>query len=142
MRDGAVGTAVKLKGNWHCFAVDSISYRNSLGTGHYNRVTHMDIETGVCTTEEYNYSGFLSPLNEEVGLHAQFETLLFQLTCENSACETAPLSSSRAICVNFDYQKVVEGNHAPDYGRRASQMTKPGLIVHPTEGTQNSLRLR
>lgn len=62
----AVGTAQFVKGNWYCSAVDSISYRNFPGTGHYNRVVHMDTLTGVCKMEKLVYSGSLSPLNEEV----------------------------------------------------------------------------
>lgn len=83
----ALGTAVQYKGNWYCSPVDSISYRNFPGTGHYNRVTHMDVETGACETEKYVYSGSLSPLNEEVGFHTQLETFKLQLTSELLACD-------------------------------------------------------
>lgn len=60
------GTAINIKGNWYCSSVDSISYTNFPGTGHYNVVTYMNTSTGACTTEKYVYSGSLSPLNEEV----------------------------------------------------------------------------
>ena len=65
------GTAINIKGNWYCSSVDSISYTNFPGTGHYNVVTHMNTTTGSCTTEKYVYSGSLSPLNEEVGQYLQ-----------------------------------------------------------------------
>ena len=62
-----VGTAINIKGNWYCSSVDSISYTNFPGTGHYNVVTYMNTSNGACTTEKYVYTGSLSPLNEEVG---------------------------------------------------------------------------
>ena len=62
----AVGTANNHNGNWYCSSVDSISYRNFPGTGHYNRVIHMDTITGECKVEKFVYSGSLSPMNEEV----------------------------------------------------------------------------
>ena len=63
-----VGTAIDIKGNWYCSAVDSISYTNFPGNGHYNRVIHMDTATGECTMDKHFYSGSLSPLNEEVSV--------------------------------------------------------------------------
>ncbi|KAL8916141.1 MAG: hypothetical protein Q9208_008678 [Pyrenodesmia sp. 3 TL-2023] len=63
----AVGTAKKIAGNWYCSEVKAITYSNFPGTGSYNKVTHMDINTGQCTTERHNYSGSLAPMSEEVG---------------------------------------------------------------------------
>ena len=62
----AVGTAVEIKGNWYCSAVDMITYTNFPGTGSYNKLTSMDAITGNCETIKYNYTGSLAPLNEEV----------------------------------------------------------------------------
>ena len=71
----AVGTAQLIKGNWYCSAVDSVSYRNFPGTGHYNRVVHMDTVTGECKMEKFVYSGSLAPLNEEVRSYIQLQSL-------------------------------------------------------------------
>lgn len=60
------GTASNINGNWYCSSVDSISYTNFPGTGHYNLVTYMNTSNGACITEKYVYTGSLSPLNEEV----------------------------------------------------------------------------
>ena len=62
------GTAQEINGNWYCSPVKAITYTNFPGFGHYNKVTHMDASTGQCTQQRYDYSGSLSPLNEEVGL--------------------------------------------------------------------------
>ena len=69
----AIGTAQFIKGNWYCSAVDSVSYRNFPGSGHYNRVVHMDTNTGQCIMEKFVYSGSLSPLNEEVSPHIRLK---------------------------------------------------------------------
>ncbi|KAL8794335.1 MAG: hypothetical protein Q9195_003162 [Heterodermia aff. obscurata] len=73
------GTAVNVKGNWYCSSVDSISYTNFPGTGHYYLVTYMNTSTGACTTQQYDYTGSLSPLNEELALHVRGPTWLKQL---------------------------------------------------------------
>ena len=61
------GTAQEINGNWYCSKVEAITYTNFAGNGSYNKVTHMDATTGQCFFQQYNYSGSLSPLNEEVG---------------------------------------------------------------------------
>lgn len=63
----AAGSAQEIKGNWYCSEVKAITYGNFSGNGYYNEVTNMDASTGRCTSEQYGYSGSLSPLNEEVG---------------------------------------------------------------------------
>ncbi|KAL2041325.1 hypothetical protein N7G274_005707 [Stereocaulon virgatum] len=75
----AAGPAQEINGNWYCSEVDAISYANFPGTGYYNKVTDMDESTGECTTERYNYSGSLSPLDEELSLHIRGPTWLKQV---------------------------------------------------------------
>ncbi len=62
----AAGTAQEINGNWYCSEVAAISYTNFPGNGSYNKVTNMDATTEQCSVEQYDYSGSLSPLNEEV----------------------------------------------------------------------------
>ena len=63
----AAGSAKQINGNWYCSEVDAITYHNFPGYGQYNKVTHMDPKTGECETKVNQYSGSLSPLDEEVG---------------------------------------------------------------------------
>ena len=60
------GVAEESKGNWYCSRAQAITYSSFPGHGYYNKVTNMDAETGQCQSEQYAYSGSLSPLNEEV----------------------------------------------------------------------------
>ena len=62
----AAGSASQYKGNWYCSPVKAITYSGFPGSGWYNKVTKMDAASGECESERYDYSGSLSPLNEEV----------------------------------------------------------------------------
>lgn len=62
----AAGTAKEINGNWYCSSVQAITYSNFPGTGSYRKVTQMNASSGVCSQQQYTYSGSLSPLNEEV----------------------------------------------------------------------------
>ena len=53
-------------GNYYCQQVNAITYTGVGGDGTYNRVTNMDGDTGTCSSTPQEYSGSLSPLNEEV----------------------------------------------------------------------------
>ncbi|KAL9103223.1 MAG: hypothetical protein Q9163_001710 [Psora crenata] len=75
----AAGSAKEILGNWYCSEVQAITYSNFPGHGYYNRVTHMDAETGECTSQTYHYSGSMSPLNEELSLHIRGPTWLKQV---------------------------------------------------------------
>ena len=66
----AQGTAQMINGNWYCSPVKAITYSNFPGTGSYLKVTHMDSASGQCSSERYDYSGSLAPLNEEVRVNA------------------------------------------------------------------------
>ena len=68
----AAGSAKEIAGNWYCSEVKAISYQNFPGHGYYNRVIGMNTSSGECTTEKHQYSGSLSPLNEEAS-HALSE---------------------------------------------------------------------
>lgn len=63
----AAGSAQETNGNWYCSEVNAITYGNFPGHGYYNKVTNMDASNGQCASEQFGYSGSLSPLNEEVG---------------------------------------------------------------------------
>lgn len=60
------GTAQEINGNWYCSEVTAVTYTNFPGSGSYEKITNMDVDTGNCSSVRYNYSGSLSPLNEEV----------------------------------------------------------------------------
>lgn len=62
----AAGSAAFIEGNWYCQPVKAITYRNFPGFGDYDKVIGMDVDTGQCEIERYEYSGSLSPLNDEV----------------------------------------------------------------------------
>jgi hypothetical protein len=53
-------------GNWFCQAVNAITYTQVGGSGTYNRITAMDSNSGACSSSPYDYSGTMSPLDEEV----------------------------------------------------------------------------
>lgn len=61
------GAAQEINGNWYCSEVTAVTYTNFPGCGSYEKITDMDANTGDCSSMRYNYSGSLSPLNEEVG---------------------------------------------------------------------------
>lgn len=63
----AAGDAEEINGNWYCSEVTAVTYANFPGFGSYEKITAMDEDSGECTSLRYNYSGSLSPLNEEVG---------------------------------------------------------------------------
>ena len=63
----AAGSALEINGNWYCSEVTAVTYTDFRGVGSYERITDMDAKTGDCASARYNYSGSLSPLNEEVG---------------------------------------------------------------------------
>ncbi|KAG8527097.1 uncharacterized protein KY384_008526 [Bacidia gigantensis] len=75
----AAGSAKKVAGNWYCSAVNAIKYENFPGHGFYNKVSNMNATTGECTSEQHNYSGSLSPLDEELSLHIRGPTWLKQV---------------------------------------------------------------
>lgn len=67
----AAGSASQYKGNWYCSQVKAITYSGFPGKGRYNKVTNMDAMTGQCEFERYDYSGSLSPMNEELSFHVR-----------------------------------------------------------------------
>ena len=67
----AEGSAKEISGNWYCSPVKAITYTNFPGTGSYNKITNMDAKSGRCSSERYEYSGSLAPLNEEVSFSAR-----------------------------------------------------------------------
>jgi hypothetical protein len=60
------GTCADVDGNWFCQAVNAITYTQVGGSGTYNRITAMDSNSGACSSSPYDYSGTMSPLDEEV----------------------------------------------------------------------------
>lgn len=67
----AAGTAQEIRGNWYCSEVTAVTYTDFPGVGSYDKITGMDADTGDCSRVRYNYSGSLSPLNEEVGFSSR-----------------------------------------------------------------------
>lgn len=60
----ALGSA-DVGGNWYCQAVNAITYTNIGHSGSYNQITSMP-DSGACASTPKQYSGTLSPFNEEV----------------------------------------------------------------------------
>lgn len=63
---GCTGQSEFINKNWYCSPVKSIHYTGVAGKGTYNKVTHINGETGACVKEPKEYGGTLAPLNEEV----------------------------------------------------------------------------
>ncbi len=57
----------EINGNWYCQAVTGIQYSNVGAAGTYNSITNMT-SGGLCSSEPKQFSGPLSPLDEEVGV--------------------------------------------------------------------------
>ncbi|CAD6576857.1 MAG: target of Sbf [Alectoria sarmentosa] len=74
----AVGMAQEINGNWYCSEVTAVTYTDFPGFGFYEKITDMDADSGICSSERYNYSGSLSLLNEELSLHIRGPTWLKQ----------------------------------------------------------------
>jgi len=55
----------EIDGNWFCQPVQAIQYSNVGIPGTYNQITDM-ASNGVCSSEPKQYSGPISPLDEEV----------------------------------------------------------------------------
>ncbi|KAF6225341.1 hypothetical protein HO173_012826 [Letharia columbiana] len=75
----AAGTAQEINGNWYCSEVTAVTYASFPGFGSYEKITDMHANTGDCSSVRYNYSGSLSPLNEELSLHIRGPTWLKQV---------------------------------------------------------------
>ncbi|KAF6240147.1 hypothetical protein HO173_001757 [Letharia columbiana] len=75
----AAGTAQEINGNWYCSEVNAVTYASFPGFGSYEKITDMNANTGDCSSVRYNYSGSLSPLNEELSLHIRGPTWLKQV---------------------------------------------------------------
>ncbi|KAF4554060.1 Hypothetical protein D9617_5g069360 [Elsinoe fawcettii] len=56
-------------GNWYCNKVKAVSYLNFGTTGSYDRVTHMDEQTGECRKDSASYGGAIGPFDEELSIH-------------------------------------------------------------------------
>lgn len=53
-------------GNWYCQEVTGITYTGLDGAGSYQKVTNIDPTTGTCSQTPQQYSGSMSPLDDEV----------------------------------------------------------------------------
>lgn len=56
-------------GNYYCSQTNKVTFQNVGFSGSYMDVTNMDESTGKCTQKEYDFSGALSPLDEELSFH-------------------------------------------------------------------------
>ncbi|KAK5727936.1 target of Sbf [Elasticomyces elasticus] len=54
--------------NWYCQEVEAITYTGVGGKGSFNKVTSMD-STGSCSSSPFDYSGSMSPLDQELSFH-------------------------------------------------------------------------
>ncbi|KAK4897797.1 target of Sbf [Elasticomyces elasticus] len=55
-------------GNWYCQEVEAITYTGVGGKGSFNKVTSMD-SSGTCGSSPFDYSGSMSPLDQELSFH-------------------------------------------------------------------------
>ena len=89
----AVGMAQEINGNWYCSEVTAVTYTDFPGFGFYEKITDMDADSGICSSERYNYSGSLSLLNEEVLFLTSLNVLILLIKASvSSLCiSAAPL---------------------------------------------------
>ncbi|CCE85191.1 Piso0_004773 [Millerozyma farinosa CBS 7064] len=65
-------------GNYYCSETSNIVYSNVGYSGSYKDVTSMDEDTGECSQQDYQFSGNLAPLNEELSVHFRGPLKLLQ----------------------------------------------------------------
>lgn len=56
-------------GNYYCSKTNKVTFQNVGFSGSYKDVTDMDESSGKCSQKEYQFSGNLSPLDEELSFH-------------------------------------------------------------------------
>jgi hypothetical protein len=66
-RDFCAAGSEEIDGNWYCQAVNAIRYTNVGAQGAYNDIVGMASD-GTCASERFEFSGPISPLDEEVRL--------------------------------------------------------------------------
>ncbi|AGO11827.1 AaceriADR056Wp [[Ashbya] aceris (nom. inval.)] len=65
----ALGECDFIGGNYYCSKADTIRYANVGYSGTYLDVTSMDEKTGKCKQKKVEFSGSLSPLDQELTVH-------------------------------------------------------------------------
>lgn len=65
-------------GNYYCSETSNIVYNNVGYSGSYKDVTSMNEDTGECSQKDYQFSGKLAPLNEELSVHFRGPLKLLQ----------------------------------------------------------------
>ncbi|KAM0804083.1 putative TOS1-like glycosyl hydrolase-domain-containing protein [Usnea florida] len=98
----AAGAASESQGNWYCSEVTAVTYVNFPGVGSYEKVTDMEAESGECSSVRYEYSGSLSPLNEELSLHIRGPTWLNQVAVY---VPTASANEKRSVEANSHHRR-------------------------------------
>jgi len=58
--------SIDVNGNWYCQEVNGITYTGLEGAGSYQKVTNIDPTSGTCSQSTQQYSGSMSPLDDEV----------------------------------------------------------------------------
>ncbi|KAH8679839.1 putative TOS1-like glycosyl hydrolase-domain-containing protein [Tricladium varicosporioides] len=66
--DQCAAGSKQVQGNWYCQPVQAIKYSNVGFPGTYNQITNMGAD-GRCSSTPKQFTGSLSPLDEEVSLH-------------------------------------------------------------------------
>ncbi|KAK3112231.1 target of Sbf [Teratosphaeriaceae sp. CCFEE 6253] len=67
-RDLCADGSVDDNNNWYCQNVTAITYTGVGGSGSYNKITSMD-SSGSCGSSPSQYSGSMSPLDQELSFH-------------------------------------------------------------------------
>lgn len=107
----AAGTAKEINGNWYCSEVTAITYTNFPGFGSYQTITDMDANTGECGSVRYNYSGSLSPLNEELSLHIRGPTWLKQVAVYVSTTAANEKRSTKSKSHHRRHAAIAKHHH-------------------------------
>ncbi|RLV84663.1 Protein TOS1 [Meyerozyma sp. JA9] len=68
----------QVDGNYYCSQTSKVYFEGVGFSGSYQDVTSMDESSGKCTQETYDFSGNLSPLNEELSVHFRGPLKLLQ----------------------------------------------------------------
>lgn len=99
-------TCQEISGNWYCDETDEVIYTGLGGVpGSYSRVTNMDADSCVCTKATQNFSGPLSPLDEDLSIHFRGPIQIAQFAAYS--LDTASTSEKRKRQLNRKRDQVI-----------------------------------
>ncbi|KAG9247807.1 putative TOS1-like glycosyl hydrolase-domain-containing protein [Calycina marina] len=126
----------EIGGNHYCQAVEAFRYTNVGTDGTYQRVVNMGSD-GACDKDPQQFSGPLSPLNEEVSLHFRGPIELKQI-----AVYTPVSASDGDTAHHHRHHDVLESRHGGhnihDRGNADSTVTIVDIVTETTCVTESS----